>query len=44
MKNVNVMMVGALAVALSSCGKKNDAAQQAQGPTHIRWLMFQLKW
>ena len=33
MKNVNVMMVGALAVALSSCGKKNDAAQQAQGPT-----------
>lgn len=34
MKNVNVMMVGALAIALSSCGKKdNAAAQQAQGPT-----------
>jgi len=33
MKNVNVMMVGALAIALSSCGKKDDAAaQQAQGP------------
>lgn len=34
MKNVNVIMVGALAIALSSCGKKdNAAAQQAQGPT-----------
>lgn len=34
MKNVNVIMVGALAVALSSCGKKDNAsAQQAQGPT-----------
>ncbi len=33
MKNVNVMLVGALAVALSSCGKKDQAgAQQAQGP------------
>ncbi|GEM50424.1 RND transporter [Empedobacter brevis NBRC 14943 = ATCC 43319] len=26
-------MVGALAMALSSCGKKDNAAQQAQGPT-----------
>jgi membrane fusion protein, multidrug efflux system len=33
MKNVNVMMVGALAIALSSCGKKDNAAAQAQGPT-----------
>lgn len=33
MKNVNVIMVGALAMALSSCGKKDNAAQQAQGPT-----------
>ncbi len=33
MRNVNVMMVGALAIALSSCGKKDAAAQQAQGPT-----------
>ena len=32
MKNVNVMMVGALAIALSSCGRKDNAAQQAQGP------------
>lgn len=32
MKNVNVIMVGALAMALSSCGKKDNAAQQAQGP------------
>ena len=33
MKNVNVMLVGALAVALSSCGKKDgQGAQQAQGP------------
>lgn len=33
MKNVNVMLVGALAVALSSCGKKDDqGAQQPQGP------------
>ena len=33
MKNINVMLVGALTVALSSCGKKDgqDAAQ-AQGP------------
>lgn len=33
MKNVNVIMVGALAMALSSCGKKDNAAQQVQGPT-----------
>ncbi|MCA4808932.1 efflux RND transporter periplasmic adaptor subunit [Empedobacter falsenii] len=33
MKNVNVMMVGALAIALSSCGKKDNAGAQAQGPT-----------
>ncbi|MFV0171111.1 efflux RND transporter periplasmic adaptor subunit [Empedobacter falsenii] len=33
MKNVNVMMVGALAIALSSCGKKDNAQAQAQGPT-----------
>ncbi|MCA4782531.1 efflux RND transporter periplasmic adaptor subunit [Empedobacter stercoris] len=33
MKNVNVMMVGALAIALSSCGKKDNARAQAQGPT-----------
>ncbi|WP_312555063.1 efflux RND transporter periplasmic adaptor subunit [Empedobacter brevis] len=33
MKNVNVIMVGALAMTLSSCGKKDNAAQQAQGPT-----------
>lgn len=33
MKNVNVMMVGALAIALSSCGKKDNAGVQAQGPT-----------
>ncbi|HEY4540207.1 MAG TPA: efflux RND transporter periplasmic adaptor subunit [Faecalibacter sp.] len=33
MKNINVMLVGALAVALSSCGKKDgQGAQQAQGP------------
>lgn len=32
MKNVNVMLVGALAVALSSCGKKDQAGAQAQGP------------
>lgn len=32
MKNVNVIMFGALAVALSSCGKKDATAQQ-QGPT-----------
>lgn len=32
MKNVNVMLVGALAVALSSCGKKDDQSAQAQGP------------
>lgn len=33
MKNVNVMLVGALAIALSSCGKKDgQGAQQAQGP------------
>jgi membrane fusion protein, multidrug efflux system len=33
MKNVNVMLVGAMAVALSSCGGKDQAgAQQAQGP------------
>ena len=33
MKNVNVLMVGALAIALSSCGKKDNAGAQAQGPT-----------
>lgn len=33
MKNVNVMMVGALAIALSSCGKKDNVRAQAQGPT-----------
>ncbi|RLZ09118.1 efflux RND transporter periplasmic adaptor subunit [Faecalibacter macacae] len=33
MKNVNVMLVGALAIALSSCGKKDgQGAQQPQGP------------
>lgn len=32
MKNVNVMLVGALAVALSSCGKKDQAGAQPQGP------------
>ena len=33
MKNVNVMLVGALTVALSSCGKGDgQGAQQAQGP------------
>ena len=33
MKNINVMLVGALAVALSSCGKKDgQGAPQAQGP------------
>ena len=32
MKNVNVMLVGALTVALSSCGKNDQAGQQAQGP------------
>ena len=32
MKNVNVMLVGALTVALSSCGKNDQADQQAQGP------------
>ena len=32
MKNVNVMLVGALTVALSSCGNNDQAGQQAQGP------------
>lgn len=32
MKNVNVMLVGALAIALSSCGKKDGQGPQAQGP------------
>ena len=41
MKNVNVIMVGALAIALSSCGKKdNAAAQQAQGPTPYPCLLY----
>lgn len=34
MKNVNVMMVGALALVLASCGKE-QGPQQAQGPAEL---------